>query len=306
MLTNRGKAAAAAGALVVAVLLAFVVARLTTHSGTPVAHQSTGVAVSRAPAADSATPTDTQTAESLSPDPTTSTSASVSISPSPSPSVSLSTSAVATPPPPLTVGQLVKQVTGCSAGACKVVKTFASSQSGTALRFVLVQLPVAKGAGEAPVRAALFDTKTQKLSWSSDVMTGVPANGADGGAAQDATGHIAFTLYVGMHTSNLYVFDPADGKNVKWFGQPNQDGSTGYFSDTPGAHAEDLDGDGVLEVVLPENDYTPDYATGNTTVFRYAWDSGKHDYVPAGCTYYPRSSKTGTDYDAGDPKCAAS
>ena len=325
MLTNRGKAVLGAASLVLVIVLAFVLARLTTHSGTPVAHQSTSPVVpTETPTeVDSPTPTD----ESLSDDPTatgsasstTSVSASASGSGSASatasgtPSVSASTSASATDlvspstpasAPPATVAQLAKEVTGCAAGTCKVIKTFISAGS-TPLRFALVQLPAPKGTFEVPLRAVLFDTKTQKVTWSSDVLTGAPATGTDGGAAQDATGHIAFTLIVGAHSSSLYVLDPGNGTKVKWFGQSNDDGSTGYFSDTPDAHAQDIDGDGILEVLLPENDYTPDYATGNTTVYRYAWEPSQHDYLPAGCTYYPSGAKTGTDYDVSDPKCAA-
>jgi hypothetical protein len=201
---------------------------------------------------------------------------------------------------------LVKLLPGCKNVTCKVESTIASDQSGTPLRFVLVQLPAAtKTAGEFDYLATLFDTTKDQLTWSSDKLTGTAAKGANGGAAQDATGHVAFTLYVGAHSSVLYVLDPADGVHVKWFGQPDDAGHLSYTSDTGGAHAEDLDGDGVLEVILPENDYTPSYADGNTTVYRYAWDAAKKAYVGSGCTYIPGGSKTGTDYDATDPKCAA-
>ncbi|MCU1675379.1 MAG: hypothetical protein JWM93_137 [Frankiales bacterium] len=307
---TRSRYLIAAATLAVTVLLAFVIAKLTTHSTSDDALNQTTASPTSSEPAGSESPSATESS-SVSPSESGSAAASPSVSPSPSasPSVSPPVSATPTSPSPsaspLTVGQLVKQVADCKLGGCTVVSTFASAQSGAPLRFALVQLPVDDGTVEVPLRAALFDTRTQKLTWKSAVLTGVPAT--DGGrdaAVQDATGHIAFTLHVGAHSSNLYVLDPANGTNVKWYGESSADGSTGYFSDTPGARAEDLDGDGVLEIVLPENDYDPSYAEGSTTEFRFAWN-GKDAYVPSGCTFYEHGAATGTDYEAGDTQCQA-
>jgi hypothetical protein len=303
-MTNRARAAIGIGVLLAAVLLAFVVAKLTTRPSSAGLNETAGSTVA-SPTSAAVPSSGVPTSESASPSGSPSETSSSASPTSGSPSSAAPTTTAAAPAPPLTTGQLIRQLRGCATGKCTVISTFESTQSGTALRFALVRMPVTGDAsGEVPLRAALFDTKKQVLTYASPVLTGVPATGADGAARQDATGHIAFTLFMGAHSSDLFVLDPADGTHVKWFDQPGNTTEQGWFSNTGGAHAEDLDGDGVLELVVPENDYSPDYATGSDTVYRFAWN-GSSAYAMTGCTYYPHGAKKGTDYDATDAKCAA-
>jgi len=166
------------------------------------------------------------------------------------------------------------------------------------LRFALVRLPRNVGS-EQTLKLALFDTKNV-LTWSSPELTGNPAQIDGEYVKQDSTGHVFVTLFMGAHASALYVIDPRDGHSVQMLGLEDGAGAS-YSSDTPDAHAQDVDGDGVLELVVPQNDYDPSYAEGSVTSYVFTWTGAA--YSLSACTYYPHGSSDGTNLEPGDPNC---
>jgi hypothetical protein len=242
-------------------------------------------------------PSRQSTTDAFEPLPTLASSSLSSPAPSPTSSPISSPSQAA-----LDLSQLVNEIDDCGQGGCKVRAQLTSNQSGNALEFVLVRMPGEPDALEEPFRMALFDRTARHHTWQSAPIAGIPSKEPNVGVRQDATGHVALSLIVGAHASILYVIDPGDGVHVTFYGSDQPPITPkGYWTDTPGAHAEDLDGDGVFELVFPVNDYVPDYAHGTRSESRYKWNG--RDYVSSGCTVFGPDGRKGTDYPADHPKC---
>lgn len=67
--------------------------------------------------------------------------------------------------------------------------------------------------------------------------------------------HCVVLAGVGAHASQAQLYLVVDGQ----FAMPEA-----IFTNTPGIHAQDLDGDGDLDLQVPINDYLPSYAEGGT------------------------------------------
>lgn len=199
---------------------------------------------------------------------------------------------------PLQAAKLVRQLPACAGGGCAVLAEFPTG-SAKVLHFALVGLPGFREAEDVGLKVmALFDVSTEKLTWSSEMETGrLLVLGRPGVASQDALGHISVSVLFGPHAVRLYVFDPADGVIPKFFGP--DDG--GWVSNDADAHAEDLDGDGIFEIVVSTNPYDPSYAGGPTTVSRFRWNGS--DYASMGCTVHEDDGVTKKELPAGDPGC---
>jgi CubicO group peptidase (beta-lactamase class C family) len=199
---------------------------------------------------------------------------------------------------------MIRSIDDCARGGCTVRAHFKVRKARRSLEFALVRTPGKADFGtEEPLRMALFDPNSQRLTWRSPVLHGSP--GGEGGtlAKQDDTGHVAVTLGMGAHSSTLYVIDPADGVHVTFFG--NQDDQTGsakaYVTNMPSARAEDLDGDGIFELVVPVDDCAPSCADGTLTEYHYKWDGAV--YSRSGCKVFPSGSGKGIVYVRDDPTC---
>ena len=249
------------------------------------------------PTATTTAPTATPSLTSL---PATTAPSTSAATPAPTSKGTPTTTTRPTPAKPRGVADLVTSVPDCRRGGCSVVAQVKPT-TDKSLRFALVKLPQSDAdAIEVPFKAALVDVAKGKVTWSSPELLGNPVDG--GRAITDAAGHVAFTLNTGVHGSTLYVLDPGTGK-PQFFGPDDSSGVAAWSTNTPGARAEDVDGDGLLELLVPVNDYEPSYAEGSTTVYRYAW-SGKA-YVNDGCTFYASGSETGVDFTADDAECQA-
>jgi hypothetical protein len=85
--------------------------------------------------------------------------------------------------------------------------------------------------------------------------------------------HCVVLAGVGAHSSQAQLYLVSDGRFVL---------PPPITTDTPGIAAQDLDGDGDLDLQVPVNDYQPDYATGG--MYWQTWLLKSQSYSLSGCT----------------------
>lgn len=195
------------------------------------------------------------------------------------------------PATPWSAANLVEQIPECSKGDCRIRAELTTTGTPT-LGFALVRMPGETDAIEEPFKMALFDIAGQKLTWASEVIHGMVAGAESALATQDKRGHIAVTLGAGAHSTLLYVLDPRDGVQPKFFGYSGEgkmpSDTPGYWTNTPNAAAEDQDGDGRFELYIEVSDYEPDYVNGKRTVYVYRWNG--EDYERSQCNVRARDA----------------
>lgn len=144
-----------------------------------------------------------------------------------------------------------------------------------------------------PVYIALYDETGTAIYTTPKAITGafMPTSHGPvpGGLATDKAGRVFVPFDVAAHSSELVVLDP-NGPVVRDFDSlptsPDSQGS--FFADTPFASARDVDGDGVNEIVLYENDYNPDYVTGTTRARFFRYRNGRWPLI--GCRVVRREA----------------
>ncbi|HEX3811663.1 MAG TPA: hypothetical protein VHX59_02380 [Mycobacteriales bacterium] len=85
--------------------------------------------------------------------------------------------------------------------------------------------------------------------------------------------HCVVLAGVGAHSSQAQLYLVVDGQFVL---------PPLVTTDSPGIHAQDLDGDGDLDLQVPIDDYVPDYASGGEYWQTLLLKSGA--YAVSGCT----------------------
>ncbi len=89
----------------------------------------------------------------------------------------------------------------------------------------------------------------------------------------DAIGHVLLTLAFGAHSGSAYVWGFEGGLPRLYPSAPD-----GFLS-VSGVALFDLNGDGILELRVYDNDYDPCYACGTTTWIEYGWTGAGYEPV---------------------------
>jgi hypothetical protein len=174
------------------------------------------------------------------------------------PTPTLTTSS-ATPPSPVPAPK------ECPGGTCKA---FDSADLGNGYTFVL-RGNDGYGGGVGASIVELTKGGVPIYWWATNGQTPGGLMCSTGGAVPNCV----VVDYTGAHASLGTVWALSGGTLHR--------GST-VTVDTPGTSGRDLNGDGLVDVVALQNDYTPDYATGR--VYWQTWVSNATKLTSTGCT----------------------
>jgi hypothetical protein len=187
----------------------------------------------------------------------------------------------APPPPPPLAAVPVRAVPACARAGCQVTAVVGNARPG-------IHLALVRGPDRDLVRQTGYllslDTAAAPLQArqlrNGDVFfdASLPA------ITCDQLRHCFVVAGVGAHASVLNVVAVGPAGELTDLSQGGE-----LATDTTDLRADDLDGDGIAEVLAVRNDYQPDYAGGTRYWMVWSWRGGR--YVPLGCRKVQRGER---------------
>jgi serine/threonine protein kinase len=206
-------------------------------------------------------------------------------------SITTSTSATTstTSPPPLTPPAALADIPSCD--GCQIIDmvTGLSSPSGPA-SLVAVQVPNTVSSPETPMRFYLIGNGHEVI-WSAPSGDPVPAAVTDGvHFTVDKSGNALMPIVEGAHGGQMLIIRVTP-EGINDFGTLTS-GAFGtntptYLQPTPS---------GYDQIVVPVNNYQPDYADGTTTDNIYSWSANTDAYILTSCQVLNGQGAPGDTY----------
>jgi serine/threonine protein kinase len=199
--------------------------------------------------------------------------------------------------PPLTQADALADLPSC--GGCQVVGmvTGLSSPSGPA-SLVAVQVP---GPGTYPGSSQIMFYligNGRQVIWSGPSGAPFTAAATDGlHFSVDKSGNALMPVLVGAHGGQMVII------------RVTPDGITDFGTLTGGDFGANSPTNlqptpsGYDQIVLPINDYQPDYAQGTTTENIYSWSTSTDTYVLTSCLVLDHQGNPATTYSPTGGKC---
>lgn len=167
--------------------------------------------------------------------------------------------------PAADLSEVIDFVPGCRIDTCRVLARRGGFRLEGTTGTLIVVAPT-DCAGRSALGLHLVTDKKVLWSEKADVLCFDPVAGIE----TDRTGNAFMSFVAGAHTFDLIVLR-FRGTEVEDFG------SLDHRFAGDAAVAEDLDDDGIAEIVVSVNDCDPDCASGKTTDVVYRWNG--QDYV---------------------------
>ncbi len=152
---------------------------------------------------------------------------------------------------------------------------------------------------------ALYDDRGSLVYSTRRPVEGLLREGdGETGIQVDRAGRVFVPFLIGAHASYLVVLDAGSDPVRTFDSVPGSDGDAAFTANSPGAYATDYDGDGVNEIVLPQNDYDPSYAEGTVYEHWFAYEAASGRFEHIGCREDDGSTAgTGPALRPGEPGC---
>ncbi len=189
----------------------------------------------------------------------------------------------APPASPLTRTDALADIRSC--GGCQIVDlvTGLSSSSGPA-SLIAVQVPdTGSIPGSTPMRFYIVGDR-HRVIWSAPSGDPIPVASTDGlHFTVDKSGNALMPIVEGAHGGQVVIIRVTPNE-IKDYGTLTTSGSTGIppFESNSPPHLQPTPS-GYDEIVLPINNYQPDYANGTTTDNIYSWSTSTKEYVLKSC-----------------------